>query len=124
YTSDFYLTSSKNEECVRGFYMLLRWDATLRAHDKDTDGALESCQALLYFARTIGDDPMRLPCLIRITGHHFLTPALERSLAQGASRKRPLEAAASARPRNKRVVISAAYLAWRPRRLSPFYGPD
>src|SRR5262249_34121787 len=44
----------------RGVARLLAYDAALRAHDGDADGALTSCQAIVNTGRAIGDAPLIL----------------------------------------------------------------
>src|SRR5262249_22665157 len=63
--------------------MLLRFDAALRVHGGDADGALQSTHALLNAARSIGDEPEAISQLARISITANTILSLERVLAQG-----------------------------------------
>jgi hypothetical protein len=62
---------------------LLAYDALLRAQDKDLDGALASCQAILNAGRASGDEPGTIPVLIRLALNEMAIRKVERTLAQG-----------------------------------------
>ncbi len=54
-------------------------------------GAVRACQALLNAVRSIGDEPMVLSQLERMSGHTFVARTLERVLAQGEAPEAPLQ---------------------------------
>jgi hypothetical protein len=62
---------------------LLAHDALLRAQQNDADGAVQSCQAMLNAARSIGDEPTLIALLVRIACRMVALHKLERVLAQG-----------------------------------------
>jgi hypothetical protein len=59
-------TMLDDRQDLREVARLLSFDALLRAHDGDTDGALDSGLAILAVARGFGDDPTLVSQLIRI----------------------------------------------------------
>jgi hypothetical protein len=71
---------------------LLSYDAMLRAHDKDLDGALESCQAMLNLSRSIGDEPTYISALVRIAIRAVALGRLEQVLSQGQASEAALAA--------------------------------
>ncbi|HMC89437.1 MAG TPA: hypothetical protein VKI17_07805, partial [Gemmataceae bacterium] len=77
---------------VRELANLLSADALLRAHDKDLDGALESCLANLNGSRSIGDEPTYISTLVRVAVRAVVLGRLEQVLSQGE----PSEAALAA----------------------------
>jgi hypothetical protein len=77
---------------VRQLANVLAADAELRAHDKDLDGALESCLANLNGARSIGDEPTYISALVRVAIRAITLGRLEQVLSQGE----PSEAAMAA----------------------------
>ncbi|HLJ92987.1 MAG TPA: hypothetical protein VKU02_07330 [Gemmataceae bacterium] len=74
---------------------LLAYDVLLRAQDRDLDGALVSCRAMLNTARALGDEPLPESISQRILWHFITMQRLERTLAQGV----PTEAALAAMQR-------------------------
>ncbi|HWY88075.1 MAG TPA: hypothetical protein VNX28_15190, partial [Gemmataceae bacterium] len=62
---------------------LLQWDAALRAHGGDDEGALESCLALQNAARSMGDEPCTSSFMFRSFCHDIAVGTIERTLAQG-----------------------------------------
>lgn len=62
---------------------LLEPDIDLRAEEGDLVGALESCHAVLNAARSMGDEPYLISCLVRIALRAIAVRKLERVLAQG-----------------------------------------
>lgn len=62
---------------------LLGYDVTLRAHQKDQDGALISCRALLHVGRSIGDMPNFCAQAARDRMRSLAVRRVERTLAQG-----------------------------------------
>jgi hypothetical protein len=69
------------QACRKAMYML-DCDSQLRAEEGDVRGSLESCEALLAAARSIGDEPFPNAMLVRVSGAAIAVDALERSLAQ------------------------------------------
>lgn len=80
---DYLSTNAEALQRCRGVMAILQHDAMLRAEDEDAAGALESCQAILAAARSVGDEPFLTAALVRIAGHQLLAVAVERTLAQG-----------------------------------------
>jgi hypothetical protein len=68
---------------TRSITNLLAHDALLRAQQNDADGAVQSCQAALNAARSIGDEPTLIALLVRIACRTIALFKLERVLAQG-----------------------------------------
>jgi hypothetical protein len=62
---------------------LLVYDILVRVQEKDLNGALDSCHALLKCGRAIGDEPSLFLMIIRDDLHGLVTSKLERILAQG-----------------------------------------
>jgi hypothetical protein len=62
---------------------VLKWDAFLRAHDGDYDGALASCRGSLNAGRSVGDEPTRFSLMWRLNQQPVALAALERTLGQG-----------------------------------------
>jgi hypothetical protein len=82
YGRNWFNTTASGHE-ARMVANLLSFDALLRAHDRDADGALDSCQALLNCARSVGDEPSYIAMLHRVACRTMAVRALERVLAQG-----------------------------------------
>jgi hypothetical protein len=72
-----------DQQETRSVASLLRYDALLRAHKKDIDGALVSCRACLNAGRSLGDEPFLVSQLIRIACIFIACNQAERALAQG-----------------------------------------
>jgi hypothetical protein len=89
YTPDYITTLIPHQQDARVVATLLKYDAMRRAQDRDLDGALESCRALVNAGRSIGDEPMTVSQLVRLACRATAVQALERTLAQG----QPSEAA-------------------------------
>jgi hypothetical protein len=76
-------TSLEKHQHLRMVMSLLSFDAAVRAYDRDDDGALDSCLAILAVARGLGDDPWLISQLIRMAGVAITVGATERTLAWG-----------------------------------------
>ncbi|MHC5542370.1 hypothetical protein ACYOEI_29460, partial [Singulisphaera rosea] len=70
-------------ESVRHVARLLDLDVTALAQDGDADGALQSCHALLNAGRSLGDEPIAISQLVRLSIERLTTNAVERVLARG-----------------------------------------
>lgn len=68
---------------LRNVVTLLRLDATLRAQEGDTEGALVSIRAALNVSRSLRDEPTCFGLLLRIVTRDITLLCLERVLAQG-----------------------------------------
>jgi hypothetical protein len=68
---------------------VLAYDAMLRAHQGDVDGALESCRAGYNAGRSVGQEPFLICQLVRMAIRSVSYRSIERTLAQG----QPSEAA-------------------------------
>ncbi len=68
---------------VREVARLLAADCALRAHDKDLDGAFDSCRAMLNAARSIGDEPFLISQMTRLGTSKQAAKAARRVLGQG-----------------------------------------
>jgi hypothetical protein len=79
---DFISTLIEPVQRCRVVMWMLQYDAMLRAHDEDGDGAIESCRALLVAERAVGDEPYLIAALVRYAGQAATVNALERVLAQ------------------------------------------
>ena len=62
---------------------LLMYDARLRAHDNDLEGALHDVKSMLFVRRSLGDDPLPEPASIREGCDSLACGVLERCLACG-----------------------------------------
>jgi len=69
---------------------LLEADSAIRAHDQDTDGALDSCRAIFGASRSVGDEPFLISQLVRIGKGIEALKATRRVLAQGQPSERAL----------------------------------
>lgn len=76
-------TSLEKHQNLRPVMSLLSFDAAVRAYDRDDNGAIDSCLAILAVARGIGDDPWLISQLIRIAGVAITVGATQRTLAWG-----------------------------------------
>jgi hypothetical protein len=83
WSRDFSGTLLPHVDDVRRVAGLLQYDARLRAHDQDIEGALTSCRATLNAARAIGDEQSVISQLVRIACRTLAVRELERTLAQG-----------------------------------------
>jgi ABC-type transport system involved in multi-copper enzyme maturation permease subunit len=68
---------------ARSIGKLLGHDVDLRAEERDADGALVSCRALLNSGRAMDDEPQFSFQLVRIDLQHEAVLKMERTLAQG-----------------------------------------
>ncbi len=68
---------------ARTVAQLLKTDAAMRANNGDFDGALDTCQAILGTARSIGDEPMLISQLVRNRIDGVAAKAIRRVLGQG-----------------------------------------
>lgn len=69
----------------RSVGILLGYDAIHRAQSGDYDGAVQSCQAGVNVARSLGDEMFLISLLVRIAVRNIALHKLERVLAQGES---------------------------------------
>lgn len=76
-------TSLEKHQNLRPVMSLLSFDAAVRSYDRDDNGAVDSCLAILAVARGIGDDPWLISQLIRIAGVAITVGATQRTLAWG-----------------------------------------
>jgi hypothetical protein len=67
----------------RDIFNVLRYDSLRQNQIENSDGALRSCRAILNAARSLGDEPLLLSQLIRISGVFVACQSIERTLAQG-----------------------------------------
>lgn len=82
YSEDWINTISQCQD-ARHVAGLLQWDALRRTHEFDANGGIESCQALLNTARSVGDEPFLISMLVRVAVTQIAVTAVERVLAQG-----------------------------------------
>ncbi|MCI0460357.1 MAG: hypothetical protein L0Z62_25675 [Gemmataceae bacterium] len=68
---------------LRAVASVLSHDAQMRSQDGDSDGALESCRAVLNCGRAVGDEPNLVAQLIRMNLRGVAVGQVERALAQG-----------------------------------------
>ena len=83
YTDDYFGTLMNEQQSARRLTDWLMHDAYLLAQEGEYDRAVESCQALLNTGRSIGDEPMLISHLIRMSMQLMSVRTLERVLAQG-----------------------------------------
>lgn len=87
---DFFSTLLPTVQGARRIADLLQYDAALRAHDGDADGALASCRGMLNAGRSLGDEPSLITQLVRIAVTNMALDSVERALAQGEPSERAL----------------------------------
>jgi hypothetical protein len=114
YSADFFTTHLDCQE-ARGVAELLLWDAAVRVHALDADGALESCLALHNAARAMDDEPFLISLLVRYALNAITAQALERLLAQGQFTE-------ASEPGLKRMQIALAAEKSEPRFLTALRG--
>jgi hypothetical protein len=68
---------------ARSIADLLTYDVLLRLHDKDVEGALDSCRSLVNLARSFGDTPDFVTQTLRMELRSSACRLIERTLAQG-----------------------------------------
>src|SRR5262249_10017696 len=66
WTPDYIGTLVPHVQQVRELVSILDYDALLRMHDKDLEGALRSCRAALHPGRSLGEEPLLISQLVRI----------------------------------------------------------
>jgi hypothetical protein len=81
WSPDYISTTVPHFGAVHNATHLLQYDAWLRVHDGDADGALTSVRAAFGAARSLGDEPYTLTGRVYCREHAL--QALERVLAQG-----------------------------------------
>jgi hypothetical protein len=84
YSPDFIGTLLPHVQTARSTANLLLWDAILRAHQFDGDGALESCLAVRNAGRSLGDEPFMISQLVRYACMNMTIVALEKTLGQSS----------------------------------------
>ncbi len=90
YTKDYFSTDDSHAEAARLVVDLLRYDAILRAHERDMAGALQDVKAIVYTSRSIGDEPILFSQLMRMGINQSAVLALERVLGFGEASERDL----------------------------------
>jgi len=83
YKADFISTLLPHIDQARQIANLLVFDAMLRAQQGDDGGALASCRAVLNTGRSLGDEPIAVSVLSRITWRRLALSQARRTLAQG-----------------------------------------
>jgi hypothetical protein len=91
WTPDLIDTMMTHIQQTREVTGLLVLDAQLRAFDGDIEGALRSCRAALNAGRSIGDEPMLISQMVRVSSTRQAVRVLERILAQGEASPKSLE---------------------------------
>jgi hypothetical protein len=91
YTDDYISTMLKDQQDVRPVAALLEFDIALLLHQRQLADALNSHRALLNAARSIGDEPTLISCLIRMDLDKKAVVSLERILAQEEAAQPALE---------------------------------
>jgi hypothetical protein len=92
WSRDYVGTMLPHVDHARVVALLLRFDATLRAHDGDADQALASGRAILNTGRSMGDEPGTIAQLVRIACRALAVASIERTLAQGQPSEAALDA--------------------------------
>jgi hypothetical protein len=85
WSPDFFSTLMTHAQDLRKVTRALVCDAVLRAHEGDMPGAIQSIQAAINAARSLGDEPLLISLLIRLACRNMAFSHLERVLAQGES---------------------------------------
>jgi hypothetical protein len=91
WSGDLISTSMVHAQQVREVAVMLALDARLRALDGDPEGALRSCRAALNAGRSLGDEPLPISQVIRVSCAIQALRALEVVLAQGSASPKSLE---------------------------------
>ena len=90
YTKNVFSTSAGHIEAARATVDFLRYDALLRAHDRDMPGSLQNIKAMICTSRSIGDEPILYSQLMRIGISLTIAATLERVLGLGEASDRDL----------------------------------
>jgi hypothetical protein len=91
WSNDYVGTRMLHLDEVREVTRLLALDALRRSLEGDTEGALRSCRAALNAGRSVGDEPVTISQLIRLSCTGQAVRALERALAHGEAAPKSLE---------------------------------
>jgi hypothetical protein len=83
FSKDFISTLLPNIQDARGVANVLSHDALFRAQSGDLDGAILNCRALVNNARSVGDEPMLIPQLVRMAIRAIAVSRTESTLGQG-----------------------------------------
>src|SRR5262249_51586604 len=78
-------------DATRQVARLLTYDAIIRSHEGDIDGAITSAHAALNSGRSVGDEPCLVSQLFRLAAWAEALGAVERALAQGEASPSILE---------------------------------
>jgi hypothetical protein len=95
YTKDFLTTRLDQIQEARRCAYLLGFDATTRAAAKDYDGGLASARGVLNAGRSVGDEPIIIPQLVRMACEAQAIRNMERVLAQGQASNEALASTSS-----------------------------
>jgi hypothetical protein len=85
YSPDAIGTLVDHIQYAREIATLLQLDAFQRIQEGDIDGSLISCRAIINSGRSIGDEPIAISQIVRLTCRRFAVRSLERALAQGSA---------------------------------------
>jgi hypothetical protein len=105
WSPDFFSTALPHLQEAAEVARLLGFDALLRGHEGNPDGALASCRAALNCLRSIGDEPTLISQLVRAARGVWVLRQLERTLAHGEPSRAALEA-------TQRLVAQEAEEPW------------
>jgi hypothetical protein len=91
YPANFWTMSLAPYQKVREVGHMLRYDALLRAHNRDSSGALKDVKAIVHAGRAVGDEPFLITMLIRIAMDQVAVRVLERTLGLGEATDQSLQ---------------------------------
>ncbi len=83
YSKNYISTLIPNIQDARGTANVLGYDVLYRAQSGDLDGAIVSCRAILNNGRSISDEPMLIPQLVRMAIRAIAVTNAERTIGQG-----------------------------------------
>jgi hypothetical protein len=92
YAKDGISTLLPHVQRARHLANLQAFDALMRTHEGDLDGALQSCRAIVNAGRINGDEPIMVTMLTRCACINVAFPKIERVLAQGEASEDALRA--------------------------------
>jgi tRNA A-37 threonylcarbamoyl transferase component Bud32 len=79
----FVTTLLPEQQELRDVARLLLCDGLLRASERDTTGAMQSVRCILHCARIIGDEPMMISQLVRVSVVRLALSGTQRILSEG-----------------------------------------
>jgi len=83
WSNNYLMTPLRHLDAQHAVRQLLWHDLMLRAEEDDPDGALTDCRRLLHLGRSVGDEPLTMSQLMRLSTARSAVRGAQRVLAQG-----------------------------------------